>query len=89
MRCCIGRIRLEGRRERHASVGVGESDVLLFAGLKILKTAFAFGGRSVDDEDARCAPLFGGLELLGAKGEPPEEWIEWSEERFVGMATGE
>lgn len=29
------------------------------------------------------------MELLGPQGEPPEEWIEWPEERFAGMATGE
>ncbi len=27
--------------------------------------------------------------MLGPHGEPPEEWIEWPEERFAGLATGE
>ncbi|MBL9219225.1 MAG: transposase [Opitutaceae bacterium] len=29
------------------------------------------------------------MELLGPHGEPPEEWIEWPEEKFARLATGE
>ncbi|HEY8995430.1 MAG TPA: transposase [Lacunisphaera sp.] len=29
------------------------------------------------------------MELLGATGEPAEGWIEWSEDWFVGLVTGE
>jgi REP element-mobilizing transposase RayT len=28
-------------------------------------------------------------EKLGPKGEPPEEWIEWAEDGFAQLATGE
>ena len=30
---------------------------------------------------------FGGL--LGPQGEPPAEWIDWPEERFAALKTGE
>jgi REP element-mobilizing transposase RayT len=29
------------------------------------------------------------MEMLGPKGEPPQEWIEWPEARFAGLAAGE
>jgi len=35
------------------------------------------------------AEQFRFLALLGSQGEPPEEWIDWPEERFAGLATGE
>lgn len=28
-------------------------------------------------------------EMLGARGEPPAEWIDWPEDRFASLATGE
>lgn len=29
------------------------------------------------------------MEMLGPQGEPPQEWIEWPEEKFAGLVTGE
>jgi hypothetical protein len=29
------------------------------------------------------------MELLGPKGEPPQEWIEWPAEKFAELKTGE
>jgi putative transposase len=36
--------------------------------------------------DPKC---FKFMELLGPQGEPPKEWIEWSDEKFADLVTGE
>ncbi|MDI1249542.1 MAG: transposase [Lacunisphaera sp.] len=98
---CVSRWKTEGRK---AAGYAGEwqrdfwehrlrqEDSLEDYGLYLFLNPYRAGLLSRD----RCWPgwwvpepvCFRFMALLGPKGEPPREWIEWPDERFAGLATG-